>query len=134
MNQDSELHLLRETQQPEVEAPDSVSGPVLLLVYMWTKADCLASLLPSAVMSRSPTRTPIFFRNAVGGSPPAKIQTKSLGISCDLPLTSRMTELRLNSTGIELKMTLTFPFWMFSWILFSFRSFRRVKHSFRYDN
>jgi YD repeat-containing protein len=35
----------------------------------------LASLLPSEVKSLAPNPTPIFFKKAVGGSPPANIQT-----------------------------------------------------------
>lgn len=34
-----------------------------------------ASSLPTEVMSRTPNPTPIFLRKALGGSPPAKIQT-----------------------------------------------------------
>jgi len=45
------------------------------------RTDCLASLLASNVISRSPNSTPIFLRKSVGGSPPAKIHTKSLAIS-----------------------------------------------------
>src|SRR5882762_10633171 len=42
-------------------------------------AFCFASLLLSSVTSRVPKSIPIFLRKAVGGTPPAKIQTKSLG-------------------------------------------------------
>ena len=40
-------------------------------------AICFASLLASSVTSRVPNSSPIFLRNAFGGVPPAKIQTKS---------------------------------------------------------
>ena len=66
------------------------------------RAASFAALLDSTVMSRIPNSTPIFLRKAWGGSPPAKIQTKSLGISCNSPLTSITRESFLNSTGIEL--------------------------------
>ena len=60
---------------------------------------CRTSELASDVMSRMPNWTPIFLRNALGGSPPAKIHTKSFGISRAARLTSRTTALGLNSAG-----------------------------------
>src|SRR3989442_6045855 len=84
-------------------------------------------------MSRIPNPTPIFLRKAFGGSPPAKIQTKSLGSSCNFPLTSRTTECCLNSAGTELKITVTFPLRMQSSIRCAFRSLMRKKASLQYD-
>src|SRR5438270_11670772 len=79
-----------------------------------------ASLLPAVVRSCAPNPTPIFLRNAVGGSPPAKIHTKSLGISCSLPFTSRTTESFLTSTVLVLMNTLTLHLRMVSSFLLAF--------------
>src|ERR1700740_686372 len=50
------------------------------LVYASTSCNSFTRLPPSEVKSVGPKAMPIFLRKAVGGSPPAKIQTKSLGI------------------------------------------------------
>src|SRR5271165_827944 len=92
---------------------------------------CLASVLASRVMSRSPRLTPIFLRKALGGLPPAKIQTKSLGISCWAPATSRTTDSGVNSTGLELNRTLNLPERMKSSMRLLFRSLIRLKRSLR---
>ena len=70
---------------------------------------CFTSVLASSVTSLEPNATPIFFRKSLGGVPPAKIQTKSLGISRVWPFTCRTTLSGLNSTGAELKSTVSFP-------------------------
>src|SRR5260370_33943682 len=63
-----------------------------LIRYTWTTAACFttfASLLPANVMSCIPNPTPVFFSKAVGGSPPARIQTSAFGTVLLLPLALR---------------------------------------------
>ncbi len=65
------------------------------------RAASFAALLDQGHVAHSELDA-ILLRKAWGGSPPAQIQTKSLGISCNSPLTSITRESFLNSTGIEL--------------------------------
>ena len=65
----------------------------------------------------------------MGGSPPAKIQTKSLGRVCRAPLTSSTTESLRNSTGLELKWTFSLSLRMKSLTRWVLRSLMREKVS-----
>ena len=68
-----------------------------------------ASLTTSRVRSCEPNPMPMLLRKSFGATPPAKIHTKLFGIYCTVPPTSRSTLRSVNSTGIELKTTRSFP-------------------------